>query len=182
MIEPFSETVKEGVLSYGITCAGYDLRLASDVLVCKNTYGEILDPKKCKDADYMNRLFEKRHEGSSLVLPPGSALLGHSYEYICMPKNVKARCYGKSTLARVFILVNVTPLEPGWEGHLTIEISNVCNHPVRLYLMEGIAQLEFERIEEPASAYTGVYQRQTGVTASRVMEDKDAISAAEKST
>lgn len=175
MLAPFSECVQGGgVISYGLTSAGYDLRLSSTLLVFKNTYNEIIDPKRFKDDDYKRRVFDEvcKPAGDSFVLPPHSYALGMSLEYIRVPRSLKGRCVGKSTLARCGILINTTPLEPGWHGHLTIEISNITPCPALVFSGEGIAQLEFELMtEEPEIDYgmkDGKYQGQTEVTPARV--------------
>lgn len=177
MIEPFSESVSgNGVISYGLDHAGYCLRLAPEIVLFKGTYGEVVDPKFMGDADYRSRVFDRLvydpEEKRNFVLLGNSYFLGRSYEYIRIPRWLKGRCVGKSTLARAGILINTTPLEPGWEGHLTIEVGNVSGSPVRIHLMEGIAQLEFERLDaEPETDYgqkKGIYQHQTGVTPPRV--------------
>lgn len=175
MIDPFSEPVSGGgVISYGLTSAGYDLRLGSEVMIFKNTSGEVVDPKRFKDDDYRRRMFDERvyQSGDRVIIPANGYILGRSLEYLRIPKHLKGRCVGKSTLARAGILVNTTPLEPGWEGFLTIEIGNVCPCPVCVFVSEGIAQLEFETLTgEPEQDYAskkGIYQNQTGVTPSRV--------------
>lgn len=175
MIEPFSENVSgNGVISYGLDHAGYCLRLAPEILVFKSTYGEIIDPKFFADPEYRKRVFEERLEEKNFVLPAGCYVLGRSHEYLRIPRFLKGRCVGKSTLARAGILINTTPLEPEWEGHLTIEIGNVSGAPVRIHVMEGIAQLEFEQLSaKPQVSYKdkgGIYQGQTGVTPPRVRE------------
>lgn len=175
MIEPFMEAVSGGgVISYGLTSAGYDLRLAEDVYLFDDSYPYPIDPKKFADADYRVgilracRVHGDFGRGKFVVLPPNSYALGRSHEYLRIPRYLKARCVGKSTLARCGILVNTTPLEPEWEGHLTIEIGNVTPLPALLYVMEGIAQLEFETLTgEPEVSYKdkgGKYYKQTGVT------------------
>jgi dCTP deaminase len=175
LIEPFSEPVSgDGVVSYGLTSAGYDLRLGGEVLVFKNTSGEAVDPKKFKDPDYFDRMFDRvrklAHE--PVTIPAHGYILGRSYEYLRIPRHMKGCCTGKSTLARCGIIVNVTPLEPDWEGFLTIEISNSCPCPAMVYVMEGIAQLEVETLGgEPETTYRdkkGIYMNQSDVTPARV--------------
>lgn len=175
MIEPFSEAVSgHGVISYGLSHAGYDLRLADEVLIFKNSFGEVVDPKLFGDANYQMRVFDgpvSVGAGNAITIPPNGYILGRSYEYLRIPSYLKGRCVGKSTLARSGILVNTTPLEPGWEGNLTIEIGNITPCQAKVYIMEGIAQLEFEMLtESPEKDYTGKkYQCQTGVTPARVL-------------
>jgi dCTP deaminase len=184
MIEPFSEGVSGGgVVSYGLTSAGYDLRLAPEIWAFKNTSGESMDPKRFHDKDYCSRMFDKVLDIAdgekpwtrdyAFTLPAHSYVLGRCYEYLRIPRYLKAHCVGKSTYARVGIVVNTTPLEPGWEGHLTLEIGNITPCPVRLYVMEGIAQLEFTLLNgEPEKDYGqrgGKYNKQIGVTPARIL-------------
>lgn len=186
LLSPFSEAVSgDGVISYGLSHAGYDLRLGPDILVFKNTLCDEMDPKKFSDPKYQDRVFERLFynesyslpdgeyrimDGNRVRIPSGGYILGRSYEYIQIPKNIKGRCVGKSTYARCGILVNTTPLEPGWCGHLTIEIGNITPCPAVVYVLEGIAQVEFEQIEPPDKDYSGKkYQNQVGVTPARVL-------------
>ncbi len=175
MIDPFVEGVQGGgVVSYGLTSAGYDIRLGPDILVFKNSYGEAVDPKRFGDIEYKNRIFDVRHvENGVVCIPAHSYILGRSFEYLRIPKALKARCVGKSTYARCGVIVNTTPLEPEWEGYLTIEISNSSPCPVCVYTGEGIAQLEFEELTgTPEITYAmkgGKYQRQVGVTPAKVL-------------
>lgn len=176
MIEPFSEAVSgNGVISYGLSSAGYDLRLAEEVLIFQGYRGELIDPKRFGEPAYRELIFYRAdvYSDGCFILPANSYCLGRSYEYLRIPRHLKARCVGKSTLARSGILINTTPLEPEWEGHLTIEIGNVTSCPARVYVMEGIAQLEFELLTgEPEVSYkgkNGKYQSQIGVTPSRVL-------------
>jgi len=175
MIEPFSEAVSGGgIISYGLTHAGYDVRLAEEVLVFNNAYGQTVDPKRFKDPDYREKLFAelKRAPGDSVVIPAHGYILGRTYEYLQVPSHLAARCVGKSTYARCGIIVNTTPLEPGWCGHLTVEISNSSPCPAVVYVMEGIAQIQFEKLTSaPDLTYAdkkGKYQGQLGVTPARV--------------
>lgn len=173
MLYPFSDQVNEGVISYGLSHAGYDLRLGDELLLFKNSYNETIDPKRFKDEDYRRRVFDVVHPRDMVmshgrwlqyIIPPHSYALGASLEYIRMPRHLKGRCVGKSTLARCGILINTTPIEPGWHGHLTIEISNITPCPALIYAREGIAQLEFETLTaEPQQDYeqkAGKYQGQ----------------------
>lgn len=176
MIDPFSEAVSgDGVISYGLSHAGYDLRLAPEVWIFNNSYGEAVDPKRFKDPEYVKRMFVviKPIEPCSLAsvtIPAHGYALGRSFEYLRMPDHLKGRCVGKSTYARCGLIVNTTPVEPGWEGHLTIEISNSNPSPAVVYLMEGICQLEFEQLTAvPAVTYKGKkYDVQNGVTPAKV--------------
>lgn len=168
LLDPFSEGVQGGnVISYGLSHAGYDLRLGYKVLVFKNSWTERVDPKAFKqDKDYQNRLFEdvRVAQGERVWVPPNGYILGYSLEYIAMPSNLIGTCLGKSTLARAGIIINTTPLEPGWHGHLTIEIANASPCPVCLYAGEGCAQLRFELLtgtpEIDYEAKEGKYQAQ----------------------
>lgn len=173
LIEPFSESVRgEGVISYGLTHAGYDVRLAGEVLVFNNAYGQTVDPKRFIDPNYQERLFTKLTlaAGDPVNIPAHGYILGRTFEYLRVPDHLAARCVGKSTYARCGIIVNTTPLEPGWEGHLTVEISNSSPCPAVVYVMEGIAQIQFERLTDvPETTYAGKkYQCQRGVTPARV--------------
>lgn len=180
MIEPFSEAVSgNGVISYGLSHAGYDLRLGPEILVFKNSYGEVVDPKRFGEDRYRVWVFDeldysKTHTefaGLAVTIPPHGYILGRSHEYLRIPRHLKGRCVGKSTYARSGILINTTPLEPGWEGHLTIEIGNITPCPAKVYVMEGIAQLEFEVLTAPPEKDYGgkKYQGQMGVTPARVL-------------
>lgn len=179
MIDPFSEAVSgNGVISYGLSHAGYDLRLGPEILIFNNNYGEIVDPKRFVDPEYRKRVFTEMElsdasYSNGIIIPAHGYILGRSLEYLRIPNNIKGRCVGKSTYARSGIVINTTPLEPGWEGHLTIEIGNICPCPAKVYVDEGIAQLEFEQLTDvPEATYAdkkGKYQAQTGVTPARVL-------------
>jgi dCTP deaminase len=177
MIEPFSEGVQDGVISYGLCSAGYDLRLGNKLLVFKNTSNEIIDPKRFKDETYRARVFDEvtpRRLGSAItmnegyncayIIPPHSYALGVSLEYLRIPRHLKGRIIGKSTYARCGILINCTPAEPSWEGYLTIEVSNITPCPALIFALEGIAQMELEVLSsEPEVSYAdkrGKYQCQ----------------------
>jgi dCTP deaminase len=175
MIEPFSEAVSgDGVISYGLSHAGYDLRLGPDILLFDNQYGGVVNPKQFNNPEYHRQVF-REYKGLTLGhkfhIPPHGYILGHSLEYLRIPDHLKGRCVGKSTLARSGILINTTPLEPGWEGHLTIEIGNQTPCPAVVFIGEGIAQLEFETLSDlPEKTYAGKkYQGQTGVTPAKVL-------------
>jgi dCTP deaminase len=179
LIAPFSEGVQGGgVISYGLTHAGYDLRLGDKLLVFKNTHNELINPKRFNDDQYRHRVFDEVEAGRwearlgtgpyqayHFVIPPHSYALGFSLEYLSLPNFLKGHCVGKSTLARCGILINTTPLEPGWHGHLTIEISNITPCPALVFAREGIAQLEFHTLTAcPQSHYgdkAGKYQGQS---------------------
>jgi dCTP deaminase len=163
MIEPFeNRQVREGVISYGLSSYGYDIRVAPEFKVFTNVHNVVVDPKLFDPRSFVD-VNEK-----ACIVPPNSFALARTEEYFRIPRNVLAICVGKSTYARCGIVVNVTPLEPGWEGYLTLEISNTTPLPAKIYAGEGIAQLLFlEGDEEPEVAYSdrkGKYQKQTGVT------------------
>lgn len=165
VIEPFSEGVQGGgVISYGLSHAGYDLRLGNKMLVFKNTRNLVVDPKRFKDEVYTHQMFDEV-VGSIFTIPPHSYVLAFSMELMRIPRWLKGRCVGKSTYARCGLIVNTTPAEPGWCGHLTIEIANTSPCPVMAYAGEGIAQMEFETLTgEPEVDYgqkDGKYQNQS---------------------
>lgn len=162
MITPFEEKlVREGVVSYGLSSFGYDIRLADEFKIFTNIYSVIVDPKNFDQRSFIE------HKGDYCLIPPNSFILARSYEYIKMPPNVFAICVGKSTYARCGLIVNVTPLEPEWEGYITMEISNTTPLPAKVYAREGIAQLIFlEGQEPPEMTYNsrkGKYQKQQGI-------------------
>lgn len=169
LLDPFSESVQgDNVISYGLTHAGYDLRLGGSLLVFKNSWAAAVDPKQFKEddeGDYRRHVFEEvKPVNGFFVLPAHSYALGYSVERFNMPRWLKAHCLGKSTYARTGVLINTTPVEPGWCGHLTLEISNISPCPCYLYSGEGIAQVEFHRLTgEPVTDYAakgGKYQSQ----------------------
>ncbi|MDD5573512.1 MAG: dCTP deaminase [Candidatus Hydrothermia bacterium] len=167
MIEPFQEKlVVENVISYGLSSYGYDFRIADEFLVFTNVYETVVDPKNFNSASFVNL------KGNVCVIPPNSFCLATSLEYFRIPRNVIGLCLGKSTYARCGIVVNITPLEPEWEGHLTIEISNTAPIPAKIYAGEGIAQLIFIESDEICSvSYKdrhGKYQEQRGVTPPKI--------------
>lgn len=168
MISEFVEKQKgNGVISYGLSSFGYDLRVADEYQVFSAATGSlsVIDPKN------MDRAAMVFHRGDICVIPPNSFVLARSVEYIRMPRNVLALCLGKSTYARCGIICNFTPFEPGWEGFVTIEISNTTPLPCRIYSNEGIAQVLFFEGEDPEVSYAdrkGKYQGQEGITLARV--------------
>ena len=167
MIRPFVPSlVRNGVVSYGLSSFGYDVRLAPEFLVFTNTWPTVVDPKSVDSRAFV------RHRGETCIVPPNSFVLGRTVEYFRMPENVIGIVLGKSTYARLGIIVNATPLEPEWEGHVTLEISNTTPLPARLYANEGIAQVIFLRSPlRPEVTYkdrAGIYQGQRGVTLPRV--------------
>jgi dCTP deaminase len=180
MIEPFSEAVSGGgVISFGLTSAGYDLRLATEIKRFKYPdplAAVVVNPKLFKDRGYSAVVFQDATgiDGEPFVIPPNSYILGRSMEYLRIPRFLKGHCTGKSTMARSGILINCTPLEPGWNGFLTIEIGNVTPLYACVFPGEGICQLEFTLLTtEPEVDYQskgGIYQDQQTVTPSRVKE------------
>jgi len=163
MIEPFAERqVRDGVISYGVSSYGYDMRVSDDFKIFTNVYAATVDPK-----DFDPRSFVD-HTGEVCIVPPNSFALARSVEYFRIPRNVMTICVGKSTYARCGIVVNVTPFEPEWEGHVTLEISNTTPLPAKIYANEGIAQVLFFESEDVCeTSYAdkaGKYQSQRGVT------------------
>jgi dCTP deaminase len=163
MIEPFVENQRrEGVISYGLSSYGYDARVAPEFKIFTNVDSAVVDPKKFSSQSFVDRA------GDSCVIPPNSFALGRTVEYFRVPRDVLVICLGKSTYARCGIIVNVTPLEPEWEGHVTLEFSNTTPLPARVYANEGACQFLFLKGEgAPEVSYAdrgGKYMRQTGVT------------------
>ena len=142
MINPFSEKqVREGVISYGLSSYGYDLRVADEFKIFTNVNSSIVDPKNFDERSFVTVT------AASVLIPPNSFALARSVEYFKIPRDVLTICVGKSTYARIGIIVNVTPLEPEWRGKVTIEISNTTPLPAKVYAGEGIAQILFFRAE-----------------------------------
>jgi len=175
MIEPFEPvqvSKRDGarVLSYGVSSYGYDARVADDFKVFTNTYGTIVDPKNFDDRSFV----DVRAKDGYIIIPPNSFVLGRTVERFRIPRDVLVVCVGKSTMARVGVIVNVTPLEPGWEGHVTLEFSNTTPLPAKLYANEGACQFIFLRSASPCqTSYAdrkGKYQGQTGVTPPRMVK------------
>lgn len=167
MIEPFSEDqVREGVISFGVSSYGYDMRIADEFKIFTNINNTIVDPKSFDPRSFVD------FKGEVCIIPPNSFALGYSVEYFRIPRDVLVICLGKSTYARCGIVVNVTPLEPEWEGHVTIEISNTTPLPAKIYANEGIAQLLFLSGEEVCQVSyadrAGKYQAQRGITLPRM--------------
>lgn len=167
MITPFSQDqVSREVISYGVSSYGYDLRVADEYKIFTNINNSIVDPKNFDDKSFV------RYKGDICIVPANSFALARSVEYFKIPKNVLTLCVGKSTYARCGIIVNVTPFEPEWEGHVTLEISNTTPLPAKIYSNEGLCQvLFFESDEECELSYkdrSGKYQKQTGITLPKV--------------
>ena len=163
MIEPFSDKqVRDGVISHGVSSYGYDVRIADDFKIFTNINSTIVDPKQFDSRSFVD------FKGDVCIIPPNSFALARTVEYFRVPRNVLVVCLGKSTYARCGIIVNVTPLEPEWEGIVTLEVSNTTPLPARIYANEGIAQmLFFESDEVCETSYAdkkGKYQAQKGLT------------------
>ena len=167
MIEPFESSQKrEGVISYGVSSYGYDIRVTDEFKIFTNVNNAMVDPKKFDETSFVD------FKGDVCIIPPNSFALGRSVEYFRIPRNVITICLGKSTYARCGIITNVTPFEPEWEGYVTLEISNTTPLPAKIYANEGIAQvLFFESDEPPTTSYAdkkGKYQGQTGITTAKL--------------
>jgi dCTP deaminase len=166
MIEPFeSSQVRSGKISYGVSSFGYDMRVAPEFKIFTNVMSSIVDPKAFDPRSFVE------FDGEVCIVPPNSFALARSVEYFRIPRNVVTITVGKSTYARCGIITNVTPFEPEWEGHVTLEISNTTPLPAKIYAHEGIAQVLFFEGEPPLVSYKdkkGKYQGQTGVTLPRL--------------
>jgi dCTP deaminase len=163
MIEPFVEGQRsEGVISYGLSSYGYDARVSDEFKIFHNIDGAVVDPKNFSPKGFVDR------KVPVCLIPPNSFALASTVEYFRIPRDVLVICLGKSTYARCGIIVNVTPLEPEWEGHVTLEFSNTTTLPARIYANEGAAQFIFlkaERVCEVSYAdRKGKYMKQMGVT------------------
>jgi dCTP deaminase len=162
MIEPFAENqVREGIISYGVSSYGYDMRIADEFKIFQAVESAVIDPK-----NHAARLV-RDFKGNSCLIPPNSFILARSVEYFRIPRGVLTICFGKSTYARCGIIVNVTPFEPEWEGYVTLGISNTNPVPARIYANEGIAQVLFFEADEPCTvSYAdkkGKYQQQQSI-------------------
>ena len=163
MITPFEEKqVRKGVISYGVSSYGYDIRIADEFKIFTNVNSTIVDPKNMDPGSMVD------FRGTVAVIPPNSFALGRTVEYFRIPRNVLTVCVGNSTYARCGIITNVTPFEPEWEGYVTLEISNTTPLPAKIYANEGIAQVLFFESDEPCEiSYkdkAGKYQAQQGIT------------------
>ena len=172
MIEPFADgqtkKLENGlrVISYGLSSYGYDLRVSREFKVFTNVFNTVVDPKNFDPRSMVDI------ETDVCIVPPNSFALARSVEYFRIPRNVLTICVGKSTYARCGIIVNVTPFEPEWEGHVTLEISNTTPLPSKIYANEGLAQVVFllasEVCETSYADRAGKYMRQTGITIPRM--------------
>ena len=167
LIKPFEkeqirEVDNEKVISYVVSSYGYDVRCANEFKIFTNTFSSVVDPKNFDEKSFVDL------QDSECIIPPNSFALARTVEYFKIPRSILTLCLGKSTYARCGIIVNVTPLEPEWEGHVTLEFSNTTNLPAKIYANEGVAQmLFFESDQVCKTSYKdrgGKYQGQTGVT------------------
>ncbi len=167
MIEPFVDSQKrEGVISYGLSSYGYDARVGSNFKIFTNVDSAVVDPKNFAANSFVDRTADV------CIIPPNSFALASTVEYFRIPRDVLVICVGKSTYARCGIIVNVTPLEPEWEGHVTLEFSNTTPLPARIYANEGACQFLFLQGNEPCEVSyrdkAGKYQGQRGVTLPKI--------------
>jgi dCTP deaminase len=162
MIEPYTDgQVRNGVISYGVSSYGYDIRVADEFKIFTNVFSAVVDPKHFDPKSMVD------YKGEVCIIPPNSFALARTVEYFRIPRNVLTICLGKSTYARCGIIVNVTPFEPEWEGFVTLEISNTTPLPARIYANEGIAQVLFfeadELCEVSYADKKGKYQKQQSI-------------------
>ncbi len=167
MIYPFiSKQTRKGKISYGLSSYGYDARVSDHFKIFTNVNSAVVDPKNFKKEGFVSK------KSKVCIIPPNSFVLATTIEYFKIPENVIVICLGKSTYARCGIIVNVTPLEPGWEGHVTLEFSNTTPLPAKIYANEGAAQFIFIKgNEKPQTTYSqrkGKYMRQKGVTLPKI--------------
>ena len=167
MINPFAESqVREGVISYGVSSYGYDLRVADEFKIFTNVNSTIVDPKHFDEKSFVE------FRGPVCIVPPNSFALARSVEWLKIPRSVLTICLGKSTYARCGIIINVTPFEPEWEGYVTLEISNTTPLPAKIYANEGIAQVLFFQGDQPCkTSYKdkkGKYQKQKGLVLPKI--------------
>ena len=165
MIQPFEDKQVRGGISFGVSAYGYDYRIDRKFKIYMPQDGAVLDPKNFGEARFED------FEGDVCVIPPNSFVLGQSLEYFRIPRDILVVCTGKSTYARCGVVANVTPLEPEWEGHITVSIGNMGPSPVRLYAGEGLGQLVFlqaaEICETSYADKKGKYQGQTAITGAK---------------
>jgi dCTP deaminase len=167
MIEPFEDRqIREGVVSYGLSSYGYDIRVGDEFKIFTNINNTVIDPKNFDPRSFVDV------KADVCIVPPNSFALAHTIEYFRIPRDILTICLGKSTYARCGIIVNVTPFEPEWEGTVTLEISNTTPLPAKIYANEGIAQVLFFQGDEPCEiSYAdkkGKYLKQRGVTLPKV--------------
>ena len=166
MIDPFvEELTSKDVISYGLSSFGYDIRVADEFKIFTNVNGATVDPKHFSEDEFVD------FKGEIAIVPPNSFALARSIEYMKIPDDIMVIAVGKSTYARCGIITNVTPLEPGWKGHITLEISNTTPLPAKVYANEGLVQLLFFQGDAPDTSYlkrSGKYQGQRGITLPKV--------------
>ena len=167
MISPFvSKQVRKGKISFGLSSYGYDARVSDDFRIFTNVNSAIVDPKNFKKESFISR------KSKVCIIPPNSFALARTVEYFKIPNDVLVVCLGKSTYARTGVIINVTPLEPGWEGHVTLEFSNTTPLPAKIYANEGACQFIFLKGSEPPNVTyadrKGKYMGQKGVTLPKV--------------
>ena len=167
MINPFEENqIRDNKISYGLSSYGYDARVSNEFKIFTNVNSEVVDPKNFKQSNFISK------KVSECIIPPNSFVLASTVEYFKIPNDIMVICLGKSTYARCGIIVNVTPLEPGWEGYVTLEFSNTTPLPAKVYANEGAAQFIFLKgNEKPEVTYAdrdGKYMKQKGVTLPKV--------------
>ena len=159
MIGPFSEKqVREGVISYGLSSYGYDLRVSDEFKIFTNVNSAVIDPKNFDERSFVTVT------AATVLIPPNSFALARSVEYFKIPRDILTICVGKSTYARCGIIVNVTPFEPEWEGYVTLEISNTTPLPARVYANEGLCQILFFRRKSPARSATLIARESTNIS------------------
>lgn len=163
MIEPFADAQKrEGMISYGVSSYGYDVRVADEFFIFTDVDSGVVDPKNFSEKSFVKRT------GDFCIIPPNSFVLARSFEYFRIPRDILVLCLGKSTYARCGVIVNVTPLEPEWEGHVTLEFSNTSPLPAKIHAHEGVAQFIFLKAEELCEVSykdrSGKYMKQSGIT------------------
>lgn len=167
MIEPFNdEQVRKGVISYGVSSYGYDMRAHNEFKILRPGNGKVIDPKNFDDKNFID------YRGNICEVPGNSFVICRSLEYFRIPRDVLVICFGKSTYARSGVIVNVTPLEPEWEGYVTMSVSNTSPFPVKLYANEGLAQIVFlgaaDVCETSYADKKGKYQAQKGIVLPRI--------------
>jgi dCTP deaminase len=167
LIEPFvNDQVREGVISFGLSSYGYDIRVTDEFKIFTNVHSAVVDPKHFNPRSFID------FKGEVCIIPPNSFVLARTVEYFRIPRNVLTMCIGKSTYARCGLIVNVTPFEPEWEGYVTLEISNTTPLPARIYANEGIAQVVFLEADEVCeTSYAdrkGKYQAQQDIVLPRI--------------
>jgi len=167
MISPFEDKqIRGNSISYGLSSFGYDARVSNEFKIFTNVNSEIIDPKNFKQNNFVSK------NGETCIIPPNSFVLSSTIEYFKIPNDIMVICLGKSTYARCGIIVNVTPLEPGWEGYVTLEFSNTTPLPAKIYANEGVAQFIFLKgNEKPDITYAdrnGKYMKQSGVTLPKI--------------